>query len=74
MEFEEVVLGRRSTRGFKKDPIPADVIREIVRLATRGAVIDEHATLVLPRGFRRCPGSHSRGQHRAQPRWGEGVA
>ena len=35
MEFDEVVLGRRSIRGFKKDPVPQALIREIVHLATR---------------------------------------
>lgn len=35
MDFDEVVLGRRSIRGFKKDPIPKELIREIVTLATR---------------------------------------
>ena len=35
MDFDDVVLGRRSTRGFKSDPVPKDVIREIVTLATR---------------------------------------
>ena len=35
MEFDEVVLGRRSIRGYKSDPIPKDVLREIVTLATR---------------------------------------
>ena len=35
MNFDEVVMGRRSTRGFKRDPVPDDVIREIVELATR---------------------------------------
>lgn len=35
MEFDEVIMGRRSTRGFKQDPIPKEVIREIVELATR---------------------------------------
>ena len=35
MHYDEVVLGRRSTRGFKADPVPPDVIREIVHLATR---------------------------------------
>ncbi len=35
MEFDEVVLGRRSIRGYKSDPVPKDVIREIVALATR---------------------------------------
>lgn len=35
MEFDEVILGRRSIRGFKPDPVPQDVIREVVTLATR---------------------------------------
>ncbi len=35
MEFDEVVLGRRSIRGYKSDPVPKDVLREIVTLATR---------------------------------------
>jgi len=35
VEFDEVVLGRRSIRGYKSDPIPKDVLREIVTLATR---------------------------------------
>lgn len=35
MEFDDVVLGRRSIRGFKPDPVPKDLIREIVHLATR---------------------------------------
>jgi nitroreductase len=35
MEFDAVIRGRRSIRGFKPDPVPRDVIREIVDLATR---------------------------------------
>ncbi len=35
MEFDDVVLGRRSILGFKPDPVPQDMIRDIVRLATR---------------------------------------
>ena len=35
MEYDEVVLGRRSTRGFKKQPVPRKVIEEILELATR---------------------------------------
>jgi nitroreductase len=35
MDFDEVVMGRRSIRGFKPDPVPKDLIREVVRLATR---------------------------------------
>ena len=35
MEFDDVVLGRRSIRGFKPDPVPKSLIREIVGLATR---------------------------------------
>lgn len=35
MEFDDVIQGRRSIRGFKPDPVPKDVIREVVALATR---------------------------------------
>ncbi|MCB1748645.1 MAG: nitroreductase [Gammaproteobacteria bacterium] len=35
MQFDEVVTGRRSIRGFKPDPVPQDLVREIVALATR---------------------------------------
>ncbi len=35
MQFDEVILKRRSIRGYKPDPIPKEVIREIVALATR---------------------------------------
>jgi nitroreductase len=35
MKFDEVVLGRRSIRGFRPDPVPKDLIREVVSLATR---------------------------------------
>ncbi len=33
--YDEVVLGRRSTRGFKDEPVPKDVIRDVLHLATR---------------------------------------
>lgn len=33
--FDEVVLGRRSIRGFKPDPVPKSVVEDIVSLATR---------------------------------------
>ena len=35
MDFDEVVNGRRSIRGFKPDPVPKELIREVVALATR---------------------------------------
>lgn len=35
LEFEEVVMGRRSIRGFKTDPVPREIVREIVALAVR---------------------------------------
>jgi nitroreductase len=35
VEFEEVVQGRRSIRGYKPDPVPKDVIEEVIALATR---------------------------------------
>jgi nitroreductase len=35
MQFDEVVLGRRSIRGYKPDPVPQALIREILELAMR---------------------------------------
>ncbi len=35
VDFEQVIMGRRSIRGYKTDPVPKDVIREVVQLATR---------------------------------------
>ena len=33
--FDEVVLGRRSIRGYKRDPVPKAVIREVIEMAMR---------------------------------------
>lgn len=35
MEFDDVLLGRRSIRGYKPDPVPKALIREILQLAMR---------------------------------------
>ncbi|MBD3647074.1 MAG: nitroreductase [Pseudomonadales bacterium] len=35
MEFDEVVLGRRSIRGFKQQPVPKELIREVIEIAMR---------------------------------------
>lgn len=35
MDFDDVVLGRRSIRGYKTDPVPRALIEEIIRLAVR---------------------------------------
>jgi len=35
LNYDEVVLGRRSIRGFKPDPVPRKVIEEVITLATR---------------------------------------
>lgn len=35
MEYDQVVLGRRSIRGYKPDPVPREVIEEVLELATR---------------------------------------
>lgn len=35
MKYDEVVLGRRSIRGYKPMPVPREVIKEIVALASR---------------------------------------
>ena len=35
MKFDDVVLGRRSIRGYKPDPVPMGLIKEIIGLAMR---------------------------------------
>lgn len=35
MQYDEVVLGRRSIRGYKPDPVPREVIEEVLALAMR---------------------------------------
>ena len=35
MKFDEVVLGRRSCRGYKQEPVPRTLIEEILALAMR---------------------------------------
>ena len=35
MKYDEVILGRRSTRGYKPDPVPKALIEEILTLAMR---------------------------------------
>ena len=35
MTFDEVVLGRRSIRGYRPDPVPRALIEEVVALASR---------------------------------------
>ncbi|MFK8042749.1 nitroreductase [Congregibacter sp.] len=34
-DFDDVILGRRSIRGFKPDPVPKSVVEDIVSLAIR---------------------------------------
>ena len=35
MEFDEVIKGRRSTRGFKPKPVSREVLEEVLELALR---------------------------------------
>jgi nitroreductase len=35
VEYDDVVLGRRSIRGYKPDPVPKTLIREVIELAMR---------------------------------------
>lgn len=35
LTFDEVVLGRRSARGYKRDPVPKALIQEVIELAMR---------------------------------------
>ena len=35
MQFDDVVFGRRSIRGYKPDPVPKSLIKEVLALAMR---------------------------------------
>jgi nitroreductase len=35
LSFDDVVLGRRSIRGYKRDPVPKALIKEIIEIAMR---------------------------------------
>jgi nitroreductase len=35
LKFDEVVLGRRSIRGYRPDPVPRALIREVIEIAMR---------------------------------------
>ena len=35
MQFDDVIMGRRSIRGYKPDPVPKDLIEEVLTLAMR---------------------------------------
>lgn len=35
MEYDDVVMGRRSIRGYKPEPVPREVIEEVIALAMR---------------------------------------
>lgn len=35
MQFDDVILGRRSIRGYKPDPVPKELIKEILTIAMR---------------------------------------
>jgi nitroreductase len=35
LEFEEVVMGRRSIRGYRPDPVPREVLEEVIAMAIR---------------------------------------
>ena len=35
MQFDDVIMGRRSIRGYKPDPVPKELIEEILALAMR---------------------------------------
>ena len=34
MQFDDVILGRRSIRGYKPDPVPRALIEEVIAEAT----------------------------------------
>jgi nitroreductase len=35
LQYDEVVKGRKSTRGFKQESVPSKLIREVIELAMR---------------------------------------
>jgi nitroreductase len=35
MQFDDVILGRRSIRGYQRKPVPRALIREVIELAMR---------------------------------------
>ena len=35
MEYEQVINGRRSARGYKQESVPKEVLEEVIALATR---------------------------------------
>lgn len=35
MQFDDVIMGRRSIRGYKPDPVPRELIEEIITMAMR---------------------------------------
>ena len=47
MQFDDVILGRRSIRGYKPDPVPRALIEEIIGLAMRAP----SSMNTLPRNF-----------------------
>ena len=53
MEFDEVVLGRRSIRGYKKDPVPMTLIKEVLSLAHALTILNEHSALEFYSRLRR---------------------
>jgi nitroreductase len=40
MKFDDVILGRRSIRGYKSDPVPKALIAEIIGLAMLRSVVE----------------------------------
>ena len=65
MKFDDVILGRRSIRGYKPDPVPRALIKEVIGAGDARAVVDEHPALEFLCHHRRAAGSHPPGQHRA---------
>ena len=65
MQYDEVVLGRRSIRGYKPDPVPQSLIEEILALAMRSP----SSMNTQPWNFTVVTGDvldRIRGKHRAQ--------
>ena len=67
VQFDEVIMKRRSIRGYKPDPVPQEVIREVVRLATRAPSSMNTPAMAFSCGDERAAGQNPSGKYRAEP-------
>ena len=63
MDFETLVRERRSIRGYKKDPVPREVIEEVIEIAKGAPSSMNTQPWFFSCPYRRAIGAHSRGQY-----------